>query len=146
MYLLDTNYCSRVILGDAVALAQLRTIDAGELATSALVRGELIYMAEKSGQKAQNLPFVHAFLQRFHSYPISSETADIYGKLKADLMRHFGPKEKNKRRKITLQQLGFSDNDLWIAACAIQHGLTIVSADSDFQRMQEVWIFQVEVW
>ncbi len=146
MYLLDTNYCSRVILGDAVALSQLRSIDANKLATSAVVRGELIYMAEKSGQRAQNLVFVHAFLQRFHSYSIGSETADIYGKLKADLIRHFGPREQGKRSKITLQQLGFSDNDLWIAATAIQHDLTVVSSDSDFQRMREVWTFQLETW
>ncbi|HVF99450.1 MAG TPA: type II toxin-antitoxin system VapC family toxin, partial [Chloroflexia bacterium] len=77
-------------MGDAVALARLRSIDADELATSTVVRGELIYMAEKSEQQSKNLAFVHAFLQRFHSYPVGTETADIYGKLKADLMRHFG--------------------------------------------------------
>ena len=146
MYLLDTNYCSRVILGDAVELSQLRSIDASELATAAIVRGELIYMAEKSEQRAQNLTFVYAFLQRFHSYPMDSDTADLYGRLKAHLMRHFGPREKSRRNKTTLQQLGFSDNDLWIAATANQHDLIVVSADGDFQRMQEVWTFPVEAW
>ncbi|HEX8597130.1 MAG TPA: type II toxin-antitoxin system VapC family toxin [Chloroflexia bacterium] len=103
-------------------------------------------MAERSQQRAQNLTFVHAFLQRFNSYPVDSETGDIYGRLKADLMRHFGPKEKSKRIKTTIQQLGFTDNDLWIASTAIQHGLTVVSSDSDFQRMQAAWVFPVEAW
>ena len=146
MYLLDTNYCSRVILGDATAISQLKGIDAAELATLSIVRGELIYMAEKSQQRARNLTFVHAFLQRFYSYPVDNDTGDIYGRLKADLMRHFGPREKSKRSKTTIQQLGFSDNDLWIAATAIQHGLTVVSADSDFTRISEVQHFPVEAW
>ena len=146
MYLLDTNFCSRVILGDATAISRLKGIDAAELATLSIVRGELIYMAEKSEQRARNLTFVHAFLQRFHSYPVDNDTGDIYGRLKAELMRRFGPREKSKRIKTAIQQLGFTDNDLWIAATAIQHGLTVVSADTDFQRMNEVHSFPVEAW
>lgn len=146
MYLLDTNYCSKVILGDAEAITQLRSIDADELATSAVIRGELIYMAEKSERRVPNLQLVYAFLQRFQRFTVDEETGDIYGSLKAALFRHFGPRDKSKRRRATIEQLGFSDNDLWIAATAIQHDLTVVSADSDFRRMQEVQAFPLEAW
>lgn len=61
-------------------------------------------------------------------------------------MEYFGPKDKSKRSKVTTAQLGMSDNDIWKAATAIQHNLTVVSLDSDFQRMQEAWPFQLESW
>ena len=146
MYLLDTNYCSKVVLGDAAAIARLRSIDADHIAVSAIIRGELVYMAEKSERRDQNLLFVHAFLQRFHTYQVDADTADVYGRLKSYLLIRFGPKDRSKRRRATIEEIGFTDNDLWIAATAIQHNLTIVSSDSDFQRMQEAWSFPVETW
>jgi tRNA(fMet)-specific endonuclease VapC len=35
---------------------------------------------------------------------------------------------------------------LWIAAIAIRHGLTLVSADSDFERVAQVEDLRVERW
>lgn len=74
------------------------------------------------------------------------ETADIYGQFNAEIIEHFGPKEKSKRRKTRIENLGIGENDLWIAAIALRNGLTIVSADSDFQRMGEVRELAVESW
>ncbi|MCC5644109.1 hypothetical protein LC607_14355 [Nostoc sp. CHAB 5824] len=48
------------------------------------------------------------------------------------MFNQFAPKEKSKRRKTKITDLGFGENDLWIAAIALQQNLTIVSADSDF--------------
>jgi tRNA(fMet)-specific endonuclease VapC len=77
---------------------------------------------------------------------IDGGTAKIYGQLKAALFAEFGPKEKSKRRKTNITDLGFDENDLWIAAIALQHNLTIVSADSDFQRIKQVRALSIESW
>ena len=46
-----------------------------------------------------------------------------------------------------MTNLGFDENDLWIAAIALQHRLTIVSSDSDFPRIQQVVkSISVESW
>src|SRR5204863_7859704 len=116
------------------------------VSTCVIVRGELVFMAEKSQRRTSNLTLVHRFLQDIRTYGVDEETADIYGQFKADILRRFGPKEKSKLRRAKIEGLGISENDLWIAAIALRNGLTIVSADSDFQRMREVRAFQLESW
>jgi tRNA(fMet)-specific endonuclease VapC len=43
-------------------------------------------------------------------------------------------------------KLGFKENDLWIAAIAKQHDLTVVFADSDFRRIRLVEDLKIESW
>ncbi|MEH1870488.1 MAG: hypothetical protein V7K73_03400 [Nostoc sp.] len=45
-----------------------------------------------------------------------------------------------------MTDLSFGENDLWIASIALQQNLTIISADSDFQRIQQVRTLSVESW
>ena len=146
MFLLDTNYCSRIIQGDTERIARFQQLSDLEVVTSVIVRGELVFMAQNSERPADNLARVELFFQDIGAYPIDSKTTDVYGQLKARIAKHFGPREKSKRRRFTIAQLGFTDNDLWIAATAIQHSLIVASADNDFQRMQEAWDFPVEIW
>jgi tRNA(fMet)-specific endonuclease VapC len=146
VYLLDTNYCSLIIQGQQKLRDRLDELDDVLLATCVIVRGELIFMAQKSEQKAGNLARVQSFLEGILMYPVDDQTADIYGQFKAEIIEHLGPRERSRRRKATIQELGISDNDLWIASVALQHSLTIVSADSDFSRMKEVRTFPWETW
>ena len=47
---------------------------------------------------------------------------------------------------LKITQLGIGENDLWIAAVALQHQLTLVTTDQDFQRIQAVQPFDLESW
>ena len=70
----------------------------------------------------------------------------MYGELKADLLSHYGPKSGKKARSVKIGDIGFTDNDVWIAAAALSHDAVVVSADSDFQRMLPVRAFRIESW
>lgn len=146
MYLLDTNHCSGAILGDSNIINRLATLDNTLVATCVIVQGELIDMAERSRARENNLALVQRFLQGIYIYNVDETTATLYGQLKASLFNQFAPKEKSKRRKTKMTHLGFDENDLWITAIALQQNLTIVSADSDFQRIRTVKALSVESW
>ena len=146
MYLLDTNHCSSAILGNSNILRRIAELENTQMATCVIVQGELTDMAERSQRKESNFALILRFVQGIYIHNIDGVTAENYGQLKAALIGQFGPKEKSKRRKTKITELGFDENDLWIAAIAIQHNLTVVSADSDFQRIQQVRTLSVESW
>ncbi|BAU12542.1 hypothetical protein LEP3755_30720 [Leptolyngbya sp. NIES-3755] len=146
MYLLDTNHCSYIIDNDPRVIAEFRSRSEASFAISIITYGELLYMVEKSSQKAGNLRTVQSFLDTIGLYLLDEETGIIYSQLKIAIFNQFAPKDQAKRRKASIQTLGFDDNDLWIAATALQHNLTLVSADSDFTRMQQVCPLTLESW
>lgn len=125
---------------------RLSEIPDDRIYTCAIVARELINMAEQSQQRAQNILLVRNFLNGIYIHAIDSGTADVYGNLKAAVFDKFAPRDKNKRRKFTVQNIGFGENDLWIAATAIQHNLTIITADRDFQRIQEAQPLTLDSW
>jgi len=77
------------------------------VSTNVIVCGELIFMAEKSRNKAENLNLIRHFMRDIRVCAVDNETADIYGRLKASRLDHFGPKEKAKRRRTETTKLGF---------------------------------------
>lgn len=65
MYLIDTNHCSAIILGEPNVVRQV--IEVGELniATCVIVQGELTYMMENSAQREINLVRLAEFQGRY---------------------------------------------------------------------------------
>ncbi len=125
-----------------------RLDDAGSesIVTSVIVAGELYYGASRPQQADENWAAVKRFLDAFDVIPVSSAIAGEYGRLKAALLERFGPRERAKRRDFDLAKLGFGDNDLRIAAAALDRGAILVSADPVFTRMTDVVDLQVVDW
>ncbi|MEM6503532.1 MAG: type II toxin-antitoxin system VapC family toxin [Cyanobacteria bacterium P01_C01_bin.89] len=146
MFLLDTNHCSGLLMGNPTLLEKLSALGDPPLSSCTIVVGELVDMAARSRDRQTNLIRVQQFFAGLHIYPCDSETAEIYGVLKADFFRRYGPKDKRQRRRTTINQLGIGDNDLWIAAITLQHNLTLVTADSDFQRLPTPQPLPIESW
>jgi tRNA(fMet)-specific endonuclease VapC len=146
MHLLDTNHCSYIINNNPTVVDALRSRSTSEIGVSIITYGELLYMAEKSERKAHNLVAVQAFLTNIDLYFTDEEIAILYSQLKTAVFNRFAPKDKSKRRSTSAGDLGFDDHDLWIAATAIQHNLVVVSADSDFIRIQQAQPFSLEAW
>ena len=146
MYLLDTNHCSAIILGQPNVIQRVNEVGEDNIFTCVIVQGELTFMMEKSQRRETNLAQLAQFLEDIRIYRLTEETATIYGQIKVALFNQFAPKEKSKRRRTKITDLGFDENDIWIAAVAVQNNLTIVSRDSDFLRIQQVKNLSVESW
>lgn len=81
--------------------------------------------------------------------PVTVHVASEHAALKVAYARKFAPKKlqqgtglKSKpvemwHEGLTASSLQVTENDLWIAATALAHDLTLVTADGDHVRMQE---------
>lgn len=97
--------------------------DLDEVYTSIVVVGELLYGARHSKNAPSNLEHVAAFAVAIVVLPADQETADVYARIKQTL--------RTKGRPIP-------DNDLWIAATAIQHQLGLMNRDAHFDEIEEL--------
>lgn len=125
-YLLDTNIVIAMVANDAAVQEGIR--NAGEVYLAAPVIGELYYGARKSGKTAENVAIIDRLTQRFPRLDCNLETAQWYGIIRNRLQRKGRP---------------IPNNDIWIAAIAIQHDLVLVTRDSHFD---DVDTLQVQRW
>ena len=125
-YLLDTNIVIGMFTGDEAIQEKVENTEKMFLASPVI--GELYYGARKSGRSAENIAGVDRLTQRFPSFSANLETARWYGIIKNEL-----------RRKGSL----IPDNDIWIAAIAMQRGLILVTRDSHFDQVESL---QTEYW
>ena len=90
--------------------------------------GELFYGAYKSAHSKENSARVDDFANHSVVLGCDIETSHNYGKIKNALSAKGRP---------------IPENDIWIAAIAVQHNLTLVTRDAHFKEIDDL---KVEVW
>jgi tRNA(fMet)-specific endonuclease VapC len=125
-FLLDTNIVIALFAGEATTVKHMGRARA--VFVPAVVIGELLYGAFKSAHVRENVTRVEEFAAANTILACDLETARHYGQIKDQLRRKGRPPP---------------ENDLWIAALARQHRLTLVSRDTHFHEMERL---PVKVW
>ena len=124
--LLDTNILIGILAKDEAILSRLVETDAVFLPSIAL--GELYFGAFKSAHPDNNAERIAYLAASTAILYCDGTTALHYGRIKTGL--------RAKGRPIP-------ENDIWIAAIAQQHGLTVVSRDLHFREIENL---PVEEW
>lgn len=105
--------------------------------------GQRVALAPNSAAQTAYLKFVREELPE--SLEVSSDAAAAYGELRARLFNKYAPGDKRKPKMLpeqlvdpaTAKELGIQENDLWIAAQAMAHGMVLVTNDR-MTRIREV--------
>lgn len=125
-YLLDTNAIIARIANDSALLALLAQAD--EIFVPVVALGEMYFGAEKSSRVTQNLAQVDSFAAGRRLLTCDPNTARWYGRITQQLRQQGRP---------------IPQNDIWIAAIALQHTLTVVTRDQHFQHIDGL---QIAAW
>lgn len=130
MYLLDTNACIRILNGQSMPLVErLRRETPHEIHLCSVVKAELIYGAYRSARPAENMRLLTRFFEPYESLPFDDRCAEAYGRIRSELERAGTP---------------IGPNDLIIAATAVTHRLTLVTANT--REFQRVIGLEIENW
>jgi len=117
-----------VLLDTTIVVSVLRRVpgmqeklqSASEIWLPLFALGELEYGESHSSQPEKQRQALSIFLQGVEVLFPSETTTRHYGKVKAELARAGTP---------------IPENDVWIAAMAIEHGLPLATCDAHFSRV-----------
>ncbi|MBY0310699.1 MAG: hypothetical protein K2W85_01375 [Phycisphaerales bacterium] len=159
-FLLDTqtirywhgSACSQhaAVMGNVAALRKLAApleikprLLASVVTLGEIEFGHRVALAPNPAAQAAYMKFVREELPE--SFEVSSDAATAYGELRARLFNKYAPGDKRKPKMLpeqlvnptTAKELGIQENDLWIAAQAMAHGMVLVTNDR-MTRIREV--------
>jgi len=124
-YLLDTNIVIAFYDGHPNVLKQMAN---PKIYVPSIVIGELWYGSEKSKKKSANQSKILDFIREVTVLPVSVDTSKQYAGIKNHL--------KEQGRPIP-------ENDIWIAAVALEYDITLVTRDKHFHNVKGI---KIEAW
>ena len=124
--LLDTNIII-ALFAEEVSV-KTRLTQAAEVFVSSVAIGELCFGARKSWRVQENLARIDEFAANNVVLGCDIETAQRYGEIKNALQRKGRP---------------IPENDMWIAAIALQHDLVLITRDAHFKEVDGL---KVAIW
>jgi tRNA(fMet)-specific endonuclease VapC len=121
--LLDTSIIIHGFRSNNAISSQLDSIEAVFIPT--IVIGELYFGAYKSSNSIKHIQQIDSFLlnSKVTVIQIDASIANAYGKIKSELAKKGKP---------------IPENDIWIAAVAIQHNLPLFSTDNHFKEIDSL--------
>lgn len=120
-YLLDTNIVIALFAQDPSV--QKHITKAREIFIPSKVIGELFFGAFKSSRPKENITRIENFAAANTILVCGTGTGKEYGRIKHLLLKKGNP---------------IPENDIWIAAIAIEHDLSLVTRDDHFKNIEEL--------
>jgi tRNA(fMet)-specific endonuclease VapC len=119
--LADTNIFIDLMKGDTTIAQKLESFN--KVYISPIVLSELYFGAYRSGNPAKHLAKISIAVQNSQVLAIDAVTAGIYVSIKMALFAKGNP---------------IPENDIWIAASALQHNLLLYANDNHFKEIEGV--------
>lgn len=128
-YLLDTNICVYWLKGNEQIEMKVLSVGMDNIALSFINVSELYYGAYKSQRVEANLKLIFQLTDQLSIVESDEAISEMFGQLKA-----------------TLENAGTTvdDADLFIAACAKVHGLTLVT--NNVKHFKRIKGLKLENW
>jgi tRNA(fMet)-specific endonuclease VapC len=116
--LLDTNIITALLKGETAIADKIDKASA--VFIPAIVIGELYYGAMYSSRIQKNIASIKLLTNSYTILPVDTGTTVTYGSAKALLRKKGKP---------------IPENDIWIAAIALQHNLIVATRDKHFKEI-----------
>ena len=117
-FLLDTNIVIALFEKDTNIIEKINVSE--KIFIPSIVLGELYYGAFNSSKKQSNIEKNNQFQKDANVLNCDASTGFFYGKIK---------------KKLKLKGNPIPENDIWIAALALQNNLILVSKDKHFKNI-----------
>ena len=123
IYFLDTNICIFHLKNAYENMSmRLKSTPINDVRIASMVAAELLYGAEKSVKREQNLGIFKAFLSIYEITPFDDRAAEHYARIRAELER---------------DGTMIGNNDLVIAATALANcGIVVTNNRGEFSRVK----------
>jgi tRNA(fMet)-specific endonuclease VapC len=123
---LDTNAAIALLNGEPGVEQLLDPFDT--LCLSSTVIGELLLGALNSSKPGANLARLQNLIDSCEPLDVTPPTARVYAELRLDLKKAGRP---------------IPENDIWIAAAAVEHALPLITRDVHFSNIQRLQVFKL---
>ena len=120
-YLLDTNVVIALFANETAVQDKLGQAD--QVFVPSIALGELYFGARKSAKTDENLKRIDEFAVAVAVLGCGAETARRYGEIKNALRVKGHP---------------IPENDIWIAAIALENNLTLATRDAHFSEIENL--------
>lgn len=118
--LIDTNSYAAFKRNEPIAVEVLRRVE--YIGINTIVLGEILGGFKGGNKEVENKKELNQFLdsQRVYILEIDEETSEFYAKIYWDLKKKGNP---------------IPTNDMWVAASAMRHGLSLFTYDEHFNNI-----------